>query len=575
MKLSIRVRLALLALIPLLFYAVTGYYLLGQQQNVFTEMKEEIYETSNKVDKLVLNADRDMYQAYQAYLKIESGTLDQSEVDAAREELMGNIKQVEERIAEVQKILYENDMQKLAAGDSKRSIDQILIEFKANFSFWSAAAVKSAANNSNDFRSKQIDNSFLTSESGIDEIGQNIEIYAQEKIASIAHDLDDNQTFTLVSISVVTLVLFIFVYFVIRQIMKTIKSVVFKTERVAAGDLSVLPDYKYSKDELGSIARSVDHMIDAMKRLISGIADNAEEVTKSTNQLTTASKESAAAAEHVALNIQEVANGSEVQARSAEETSRAIGEMTIGIQRIAENTASIADKSTSTAEQADLGQEALLRLVSQMDEISKVIGKLSTTILTLEHRSREIGTIADNITSFSNQTNILSLNASIEAARAGEHGKGFAVVAGEIRKLAAGSLASADGIHQLVDVTRSEIEGASNYMTQTMEEMEIGAERVREVRQNLDVIVASIIQMSEQIHENSAITEQMSASSEQVSASMEQTASTASVNLGKTESVAAATEEQLALMDNISTAAEHLDEIVRELDDAIAQFKVK
>ncbi|OMF22747.1 hypothetical protein BK133_25495 [Paenibacillus sp. FSL H8-0548] len=575
MKLSLRVRLALLALIPLFFYAVSGFYLLGQQRSVFTEMKEEIYETTNQVDKLVLNADRDMYQAYQAYLKIESGTLDQPEADAAREELAENIKQVEERIGEAQKILYENDLQHLAAGESKRSIDQILIEFKANFNFWTAAAVKAAANNSDNFKNKQIDNSFQTSRSGIDEIGQSIDIYAQEKIASIADDLDDSQLFTNVSVGVVTLILLISCYYIVRQIMRTIKSVVFKTERVAQGDLSIPPDQRYSKDELGSIARSVDHMIDAMKRLISGIAENAEEVTKSTHQLTTASKESAAAAEHVALNIQEVANGSEVQARGAEETSRAIGEMTIGIQRIAENTASIADKSTSTAEQADLGHEALLRLVSQMDEITKVIGKLSATILTLEHRSREIGTIADNITSFSNQTNILSLNASIEAARAGEHGKGFAVVAGEIRKLAAGSLASADGIHQLVDVTRSEIDGAAGYMTQTMEEMEKGAERVSEVRQNLDVIVASIIQMSEQIHENSAITEQMSASSEQVSASMEQTASTASVNLEKTESVAAATEEQLALMDNISSAAAHLDEIVRELDDAIAQFKVK
>ncbi|CAM4508199.1 methyl-accepting chemotaxis protein [Paenibacillus endophyticus] len=575
MKLSLRFRLAMLSIIPLAFYAYTGLYLLGEERSLLDQMTEGIYETSSRVDSLILNADRDMYQAYQAYLQIESGTLDQASADAAREELAQNIKQVDDRVTEAQAILFEKGMQTLAEGESKRSIDQILIEFRANYNFWTEAAVKAAADGVSKFQNSQIDSSFQKSRSGIDEIGQSIAAHTDLTISSITKDLDESQLTLFISILLVTVVLGIFVFFTIRHIMKTIKSVVFKTQRVAEGDLTVIPDVKYSKDELGSISRSVDHMIEAMSQLIKGIADNAAEVTKSTNELTTTSKESAAAAEHVAHNINEVANGSEVQARGAEETSRAIEEMTIGIQRIAENTASIADKSTSTSEQASQGHDALLRLITQMDEVSTVINKLSATIGTLEHRSKEIGAIADNITTFANQTNILSLNASIEAARAGEHGRGFAVVAGEIRKLAAGSLASAEGIHQLVDETRTEITGASAYMAQTVEEVDRGSERVRDVRQNLDIIIASITQMSEQIHENSAITQQMSASSEQVSASMEQTASTAAANLEKTESVAAATEEQLALMDNISSSASHLNEIVIELDQAISHFKVK
>jgi methyl-accepting chemotaxis protein len=409
--------------------------------------------------------------------------------------------------------------------------------------------VKAVGDGSNKFKNSQIDKSFLISRSGIDEIGEAIDVHAVSTITNLAANLDKTQLYIFIGIIIVTLGLAIAVFFTIGHIMKTIRSVVYKTESVAQGDLTVLPDQKYSKDELGSISKSVDHMIEAMKKLISGIAVHASDVTQSASQLTIATKESAAAAEHVALNIQEVAGGSEAQARGAVETSRAIEEMTIGIQRIAENTASIADRSTSTSQQAELGHEALLRLIAQMDEVTSVIGKLSEMIGTLEHRSKEIGAIAENITSFSNQTNILSLNASIEAARAGEHGRGFAVVAGEIRKLAAGSLASADGIHQLVDVTQREIAGASAYMSQTIEEMRLGSERVGDVRQNLDIIVNSINEMSEQIHENSSITQ--------------------------TESVAAATEEQLALIDNISNAASHLDEIVKELDLAISHFKVK
>lgn len=575
MKLPLRLRLSLLAVVPLFFYVCTGFYLLSEQRSMLEEMSDQIYETTNKVDSLILNADRDMYQAFQAYLKVESGTLDQAGAEAAREEMAENINQVEERVGEAKAILFEKELQGLAYGESKRTADQILLEFKGHFNFWTSAAVEAALDGVNQFQNKQIDDSFNISRSGIDEIGESVDIQAEMTIAEINNQLDKNLLTISIGIIIVTVSLFVAVFFTIRHIMKTITSVVNKTQRVTEGDLTVLPDRKYSKDELGDISRSVDHMIGTMKQLISGIADNASEVSKSSAQLTTASKESAAAAEHVALNIQEVANGSEVQARGAVETSRAIEEMTIGIQRIAENTSLLADQSASTSHQADQGQAALIRLIEQMLEVKSFISKLADTIGMLEHRSKQIGAIAENITSFSNQTNILSLNASIEAARAGEHGRGFAVVAGEIRKLAASSLESADGIHQLVDVTRSEIAGASACMTQTLQEVERGDERVREVRQNLDIIVSAIIQMTEQLQENSAITEQMSASSQQVSASMEQTSSTAAVNLEKTESVAAATEEQLALMENISSSAGHLDAIVRELDLAISQFKVK
>lgn len=54
--------------------------------------------------------------------------------------------------------------------------------------------------------------------------------------------------------------------------------------------------------------------------------------------------------------------------------------------------------------------------------------------------------VIEYITSISNTTNLLGLNASIEAARAGNEGRGFSIVAQEIRNLAARSKSSAQDI---------------------------------------------------------------------------------------------------------------------------------
>lgn len=93
----------------------------------------------------------------------------------------------------------------------------------------------------------------------------------------------------------------------------------------------------------------------------------------------------------------------------------------------------------------------------QMTLIKNVISITSETAQDLQSTMHNISSVLEGIKNISEQTNLLSLNASIEAARAGAHGKGFAVVASEVSKLAAESKLLANNIEsslkELIDKT--------------------------------------------------------------------------------------------------------------------------
>jgi methyl-accepting chemotaxis protein len=575
MRLSLRAKLILIGALPLVFSIVSIMYLLNQQQTMFKSLLKELSDISREVDSNILNGDRDMYQAYTAYLTLASGELDEAGRTAAKEDFVLNSDQASQRIGQAKQIMQNENLLQIAGGESGRMPEEIFRDFEIRFKEWREQALQVIDKGSAIVINDEVDGKFLDSRNGIDEIDNIMDEYAERRVNEIQADMEQSRLTVIIAFGVISLLLALAITITIRRISVIISAVVRKTSLISSGDLTAPAETTYSGDEIGQISRSVDHMLESMNTLIAGIVKGTREVSQSSSMLLSAASESSTAAQHVAANVQEVASGSETQARGADEASRAMEEMAVGISRIATNTSVLADHSVTTSIQSQEGQQALERLVEQMNGISVTIGTLSGIIGSLENRSRQIGEIVENITAFASQTNILSLNASIEAARAGEQGRGFAVVAGEIRKLAANSMESAEGINELIGLTRDEIGKASRYMGESQREVAIGGERVRDVVRNLDVIASAIAGMAEQLQENSAIAQQMSASSEQVSASMDQTAHTASQNLQKAETVAAATEEQLALMDNINAAALRLDEIVTELNGSTAKFKVK
>ncbi|MBB3070175.1 methyl-accepting chemotaxis protein [Paenibacillus baekrokdamisoli] len=573
-SLTLRTKLILLIAFPITLYLGSTFYWMFVYDSAINTMSKSLFLTTNQVNTLVLNADRDLYQSLTAFQSLKDKSLDEQTKKKLKAEMSDNAKQATDRIEQAVAIVKANGLQQLSKKDDNQTILMIVDKFHETFPQWLALANKSITDGSPIFYDPKLNAEFENARGGINVIGEILDEHANNEVERIKKEASTFQESSLFGVAGCSLLMVIIGYFIIRNLSRAAKYVLQLTNSVSQGDLREQPFRKHGNDEFGMISQALETMIKNLRNLIVTISEHAQQVSGASEQMNTTSQQSAISAAQVSEEINQVNECMEIQSRAAEETARAIEEMAVGIGRIAENTSSISDSSLRTSHDSEHGQTQLDQLSTQLAGIRNMMGQLSGIVNQLHERSNEIGSIAANITNFSNQTNILSLNASIEAARAGEHGRGFAVVAAEIRKLATQSLESADVINQLVISTRNDMSDASNVMAATLGEVAQGGEMMTQVNESFTQIRQSIQNIAGQIHDNSAITEQMSASSEEVSATMEQSADTAKKSLINTQSVAGATKEQLILMEDIAKSAEHLHTIVEGLDKSVATFKI-
>lgn len=142
--------------------------------------------------------------------------------------------------------------------------------------------------------------------------------------------------------------------------------------------------------------------------------------------------------------------GFDEQSARTNSVAAAINELGAATQEIARNASDASSQASQAREQAEDSRAVVEKTIQAMTSLSAKISDSRTQIQTLNTSTDNIGQILDVIKSISQQTNLLALNAAIEAARAGEAGRGFAVVADEVRNLAHRTQESADQVHTLI-----------------------------------------------------------------------------------------------------------------------------
>jgi methyl-accepting chemotaxis protein len=277
-------------------------------------------------------------------------------------------------------------------------------------------------------------------------------------------------------------------------------------------------------------------------------------------------------------------------AAQAQDVSEAAGQMGTVVESTTHATVTVSEKIASATEEIDRNYEMAQTLEQSFGEVSKSVNEgnteatnvrenldeMSKTVAgaqgamdtLLEEMSRITG-ILEEIDAIAKQTNLLSLNASIEAARAGEHGRGFAVVADEIRQLAEQSAAAAENINKI-------IAGLSGTTQDVSEKINAGAQAAADGVEKMGGLLEVFEGIQDSTKDAKGIVQQQYEVIEVVKRDFGEI-------LGEIETLVATTEENTAMIQNITDTIERqhdaVDDVEKDIidiagisDDLKAQF---
>nr|WP_315391667.1 methyl-accepting chemotaxis protein [uncultured Duganella sp.] len=285
--------------------------------------------------------------------------------------------------------------------------------------------------------------------------------------------------------------------------------------QIAGGNLQVTVPLAGDKD---SLMASLESMRKQLNGIVSGIKQSANAI--------------AVAAAEIAEGNADLSQRTEEQASSLEETASSMEELTSTVKQNARNALNGDNLVRNASGIAVAGGEVVQRVVTSMSDISRSSTKITEIIAVIE--------------GIAFQTNILALNAAVEAARAGEQGRGFAVVASEVRTLAQRSATAAKEIKDLIQASAGYVADGSGLVDEAGRTME-------------DVV--------------KAVTTVQGIISEIVTASNEQSAGIEQVNHAIVQ-MDAVTQQNAALVEQATAAAQSMAEQAQSLRDAVARFVV-
>lgn len=413
--------------------------------------------------------------------------------------------------------------------------------------------------------------SYLFVYSKIDDAGNMVAaLIPQEDILTQTVDIQQMTTAITIIAAIVAVILALIIT---RQMAGTIKYILRKLDRVAAGDLTTHLEPK-GRDEFALLCTGINNTVGNVKDLIKGVNDISDQVSEAAKNMAEASDTFKETSGDISKAAQRIEVGAGKLDTNSADCLCQMDTLSTQIKEVGTNADEIGRLTNQTGDTISEGIDSVEGLTKSATATSRITDEIIVAIKALDERSHAINEIVSAINGIAKQTNLLSLNASIEAARAGEAGRGFTVVATEIRDLSNECMNSANQISEIVAEITARTTEVVNIAGQASEIVSSQSAAVEQTKASFDKIndqVRGLIDALSIISDNVNV---MNESREVTLKSIESISEISSETVNCSDEVNSATGTQTAAIDGLDAAAIQLEMKAGELIEMLGSFIV-